>query len=51
MIVDYDPELDMVYISKRVFEGSDPSEDRWAQVGFTRGEVKQIIEALPHDAS
>ena len=51
MIVNYDKELDMVYISKLVFKGSDPSKDRWAQVGFTRDEVKQIIEALPHDAS
>jgi len=48
MIVDYDRDLDMVYISKLVERGCDPSKDRWAQVGFTRAEVKQITEALPH---
>jgi len=35
MIVDYDKELDVVYISKKIG-------DRWIQVGFTSDEVDQI---------
>lgn len=36
MIVNYDKEIDMVYISKKVG-------NRWVQVGFTKDEVKQIV--------
>jgi hypothetical protein len=35
MIVEYDKELDVVYISKKI-------NDRWIQVGFTSDEVDQI---------
>jgi len=38
MIVEYDKELDVVYISKKIG-------DRWIQVGFTRDEVDQINNA------
>jgi hypothetical protein len=38
MIVDYDKELDVVYISKKI-------NDRWIQVGFTSDEVDQINNA------
>ena len=48
MIIEYDPEVDLVYISKRVFEGSDPSKDRWLQTGLTRKEVHDIWCALPN---
>ena len=44
MIIEYDPEVDMVYISKRV----DVKPDRWIQVGFTRKEVHDIWCALPN---
>lgn len=44
MIIEYDPEVDMVYISKKV----DVKPDRWAQVGFTRKEVHDIWCALPN---
>ena len=48
MIIEYDPELDMVYISKLVEIGKVPSKDRWAQVGLTRKEVHDIWCALPN---
>jgi len=38
MIVEYDKEIDMTYISKWI-------DNRWIQVGFTRDEVNQIINA------
>jgi ubiquitin len=38
MIVEYDKEIDMVYVSKKI-------ENRWVQVGFTRDEVEQIYHA------
>lgn len=38
MIVEYDKEIDVVYIAKKI-------DDRWIQVGFTRDEVDQIINA------
>jgi len=38
MIVEYDKEIDMTYISKKV-------DDRWIQVSFTRDEVEQIANA------
>jgi hypothetical protein len=38
MIVEYDKEIDVVYISKFV-------DHRWIQVGFTSDEVEQIVTA------
>ena len=38
MIVEYDKELDVVYISKKI-------DNRWIQVGFTNDEVDQINNA------
>jgi hypothetical protein len=38
MIVDYDKEIDVVYISKFV-------DHRWIQVGFTSDEIEQIVTA------
>jgi len=37
MIVNYDKEIDMVYISKQI-------NDRWVQIGFTHDEVNQIVD-------
>jgi len=36
MIVEYDKEIDMTYISKKIG-------NMWIQVGFTRDEVEQIV--------
>jgi hypothetical protein len=38
MIVEYDKEIDVVYISKKI-------DSRWIQIGFSRDEVDQIINA------
>jgi hypothetical protein len=40
MIVEYDKETNMVYVSKKL-------PDRWVQVGFTEDEAKQIAFAHP----
>jgi hypothetical protein len=43
MIVNYDKELDRVYISKNIGDGRD---DKWVQVGLEREEVRQIIDEM-----
>jgi len=43
MIVDYDKELDVVYISKKINDRW--INDRWIQVSFTSDEVDQINNA------
>ena len=42
MIVNYDKENGMTYVSKQI-------NDRWIQVGFTEDEVKQIVSAARGD--
>lgn len=42
MIVDYDKEKDMVYISKQI-------NTLWIQVGLNRDEVNQIVRSPPYN--